>query len=29
VQQIAGIHHLFLDRPEETLRTIVRFLRTP
>jgi pimeloyl-ACP methyl ester carboxylesterase len=27
VQQIAGVHHLFLDRPDETLRTIVQFLR--
>jgi non-heme chloroperoxidase len=28
VQEIAGVHHLFLDQPEETLRAIVRFLRS-
>jgi len=28
VQEIAGVHHLFLDRPEETLRAIVNFLRS-
>ena len=28
VQRIAGVHHLFLDRPEETLRAIVDFLRS-
>ena len=27
VEQIAGVHHLFLDRPDETLRAIVQFLR--
>ena len=27
VERIDGVHHLFLDRPEETLRAIVRFLR--
>jgi pimeloyl-ACP methyl ester carboxylesterase len=27
VERIAGVHHLFLDRPHETLRAIVRFLR--
>lgn len=27
VQRIAGFHHLFLDRPDETLRAIVSFLR--
>ena len=27
VERIAGVHHLFLDRPEETLQAIVRFLR--
>jgi len=25
-QQIAGVHHLFLDRPDETLRAIATFL---
>jgi pimeloyl-ACP methyl ester carboxylesterase len=29
VERIAGVHHLFLDRPDETLRAIVRFLRAP
>jgi len=29
VTRIDGVHHLFLDRPEETLRAIVRFLRDP
>ena len=27
VERIDGIHHLFLDRPDETLRAIVSFLR--
>ncbi|MDF1504637.1 alpha/beta hydrolase [Roseisolibacter sp. H3M3-2] len=27
VARIAGVHHLFLDRPDETLRAIVPFLR--
>lgn len=27
VERIAGVHHLFLDRPEETRRAIVAFLR--
>lgn len=27
VQDIAGVHHLFLDRPDETLKAIVQFLR--
>ena len=29
VERIAGVHHLFLDRPDETLRAIVAFLRGP
>jgi len=29
VERIAGVHHLFLDRPDETLRAIVGFLRAP
>jgi len=28
-QEIAGVHHLFLDRPDETLRAIVSFLHAP
>lgn len=27
VQDVAGVHHLFLDRPEETLRAVRDFLR--
>jgi hypothetical protein len=29
VERLAGVHHLFLDRPEETLRLVLEFLRTP
>jgi hypothetical protein len=29
VARIAGVHHLFLDRPAETSRAIVAFLRVP
>ncbi|HEX7977371.1 MAG TPA: hypothetical protein VF461_02115 [Gemmatimonadaceae bacterium] len=29
VRSVEGVHHLFLDRPDETLRAIVSFLRGP
>jgi len=29
VERVAGVHHLFLDRPEQTLRLVRDFLRGP